>query len=72
MKTLHLKVLLSSCSCFITFFPFRKLQLCLYIGKFGYIYAIGIKTNKKLSQSPLFIKTPSPLFNPLSASVALI
>ena len=54
MKTLHLKALLSSCGCFITFFPFRKLQLCLYIGKFGYIYAIGIKTNKKLFQ-------PSPV-----------
>ena len=72
MKTLHLKVLLSSCSCFITFFPFRKLQLFLCIGKFGYIYPIEIKTNKKLFQPPpLFIKTPS-LFNPLSAIVALI
>ena len=55
MKTLHLKVLLSSSSCFITFFPFQKLQLCLYIGKFGYIYAIGIKTSKKLFQ-------PSPVY----------
>ena len=71
MKTLHLKALLSSCGCFITFFPFRKLQLCLYIGKFGYIYAIGIKKNKALFQPPCLLRLP-PLFNPLSASVALI
>ena len=71
MKTLHLKALLSSCGCFITFFPFRKLQLCLYIGKFGYIYAIGIKKNKTLFQPPCLLRLP-PLFNPLSASVARI
>ena len=71
MKTFHLKVFLSSCSCFITFFPFQKFQLCLYIGKFGYIYAIRIKTNKKLFQ-PSCLLRPPPLFNPLSASVALI
>ena len=71
MKTFHLKVFLSSCSCFITFFPFQKLQLCLYIDKFGYIYAIRIKTNKKLFQ-PSCLFRPPPLFNLLSTSVALI
>ena len=53
--------------CLSSFFPFHKLQLCLYIGKFWYIYVIGIKINKKPPcllyftefSDPLFIKTLS-------------
>ena len=60
MKTLHLKALLTSSSCFITFFFFQKLQLCFYIGKSEYICAIRIKINKGFFNS-LFINTPSPV-----------
>ena len=41
---------------FSTFFPFHKLQLCSYIGKFWYIYVTGIKIHKN---APLFIPTPA-------------
>ena len=66
---LHLKNLFSHCSS--TFFPFYKLELCSYIGKFWFIYIIGIKMNKKtrLFQSPLpliifhwIIEFSNPLF----------
>ena len=45
--------------CFSTFFPFHKLQLCSYKGKFWYIYVIGIKINKK---SPSVYSNPPRLY----------
>ena len=50
---LNLKNLFSLC--FSTFFPFHKLQLCSHIGKFWYIYVVGIRINKnppRLFQPP--------------------
>ena len=59
MKALHLKILLSHC--FSSFFPFHKLQLSSYIGKFLYIYVIDIKVNKK-TQPVFFQLLPTPAF----------
>ena len=53
-STFNLKNLFSHC--FTTFFPFHKLQLCSHIGKFWYIYVIGIKINKKV---PRLFQPPS-------------
>ena len=78
-----MKILLSSC--FITFFPFRKLQLCSYRVKFGYTCVIRINTNKKAPahllyltelSNPLFIKptphpptSPSPIYSGCKSNV---
>ena len=62
---LNLKNLFSHC--FSTFFPFHKLRLCSYIGKFWHNYVIRIKTNKKTPFIPIPayyipLNFPTPLF----------
>ena len=59
MKALHLRILLSHS--FSTFPPFHKLQFSSYIYKFGYIYVIGIKINKKPFHSIYFTEYSDPL-----------
>ena len=49
---LNLKNLFSHC--FSTFFSFRKLERCSYIGKFWYIYVIRIKTSLPIYSNPPF------------------
>ena len=62
--------------CFSTFLASHKLQLCSYIGKFCYIYVIGVKINKKLPhlfQRPTYyisLNFPTPsLLRPSTYSV---
>ena len=62
---LNLKNLFSHC--FSTFFPFHKLRLCSYIGKFWHNYVIRIKINKKTPFIPIPayyipLNFPTPLF----------
>ena len=67
MKALHLKILFSHS--FSTFPPFHKLQLSSHIHKFGCIYVIGIKINKKLFHSIYFTEFSDPLYCLLRAPV---
>lgn len=71
---LNLKNLFSYC--LSIFLCFHKLQLCLYKGKFWYIYIVGIKINKNASRlfhSPAYyisLNFPSPcLLRPLPSSL---
>ena len=73
---MSLKNLLSHC--FSNFFSFYELELCSYIGKFWYIYIIGIIYSNLpayyislIFPTPLFIKTPLIYLRPKSSSFKL-